>query len=152
MCIWPDLGHDGNSNLTLAEPGRPLPGPLHYPLAFVLFAWHLALIQDDGLRCRGPQGATLHFADLPANLSGFPAHLLIAEATQDVLLLQVATLWTGLNVVLGPGERHKTDRQKEKNEKMKEGQNESSKKVFIMLILLQLFLVQQNGTVKQTSI
>ena len=77
---------------TLAEPGRPLPGPLHYPLVFVLLAWCLALIQHHRLHCWRPQRASFHCFDLLTNPTGLLAHLGVTDAAQDVFLLQVATL------------------------------------------------------------
>lgn len=109
-CIWPDLCQTEAAikhiiSALLAEPGGSLPGSLHDPLVFVLLAWCLALIQDNSLHSRGPQRPTFHFFYLLTNQSGLPAHLSVTEATHDMFLLQVATLWTRLNVVLKEGDR-----------------------------------------------
>lgn len=88
-----------------AEPGRPLPGPFHDPLVFVLLARRLPFIQDDRLQRRRPQRAAFHCLYLLANQSRLLAHLGVTEGAQDVLLLQVATLRTRLNVVLREGEQ-----------------------------------------------
>ena len=98
-----------NNSASLAEPGRPLPGSLHYSLVFVLLAWHLALVQDDGLRSRRPQRTAFTCFNLLANQRSLPAHLSVTEATQDVFLLQVTTLWTRLDVILRERETEDAD-------------------------------------------
>lgn len=108
LCIGPDRcqsegmyhTHSFHISASVAEPGRPLSGPLHNPLVFVLLAWCLALVQDDGLHSRRPQRAAFHCLYLLTNQTSLLAHLSITEATQDMFLLQVATLWTRLNVGL----------------------------------------------------
>lgn len=72
----------------LAEPGRPFPGPLHYPLVFVMLAWCLTLIQDNSFHGRGPQRVgALHGVDLLTNQSSLSTHLAVTETTKHVLLL-----------------------------------------------------------------
>lgn len=88
-----------------AEPARPLPGPLHDPLVSVQLARRLPFIQDDRLLRGRPQRAALHCLYLLANQSRLLGHLGVTEGAQDVLLLQVATLRTRLNVVLRDKER-----------------------------------------------
>lgn len=90
-----------------AEPRWSLPGSLHYPLVFVLIAWRLPLIQYNRLHLWGPQWASFHCFNLLTNQSRLLAHLCVAEATQDMFLLQVATFWTWLDVRLGAGERER---------------------------------------------
>jgi len=87
--------------IPLTEPGGSFPCPLHYSLVFVLVARLLSLIEDNRLGGRSLQWASLHGLDLNADESRFSAHLLVTEPAQDMLLLQVATLQTRLNIVLG---------------------------------------------------
>jgi len=89
---------------SLAEPGGPLPGPLHNPLVLVQRTGGFALVQDHGLHAGGPQRAAFHGFHLLANQTRLLAHLGVAEATHGVFLLQVAALQTRLDVVLR--ERH----------------------------------------------
>lgn len=94
------ITHSLRMSESLAEPGRSLPGSLHNPFVLVLLTRCVTLIDDDCLHCRGPQWAALHGLNLLTNKASLFAHLSITEATQDMFLLQVATLWTWLNVVL----------------------------------------------------
>lgn len=82
------------------EPDRPLSGPLHNPLVCVLLAWHLTLINYNRLNSWRPQWAAFHCLHLLTNQSSLSGHLSITEATQDVFLFEMATLWTRLNVGL----------------------------------------------------
>lgn len=90
-----------------AEPCRPLPCPLNNPLVFVCLAQRLALIEDDCLHCRRSKRSAFHRLNLSTDRRGLLAHLGITEATQNVFLLQMATLWTGLNVGLTERERER---------------------------------------------
>lgn len=93
-----------NISGSIAEPGRPLPGSLHYPLVLVLLAWLLTLIQHDRLHSRGPQRASFSCLNLLTNQTSLLADLCITETAQDMFLLQVATLCTHLNVGLREGD------------------------------------------------
>lgn len=90
----------GLTRALVAEPGGPLPGHLHYPLALVRLARLLIRIHNNGLHTRGPQRTALHRLNLIANPSSLFVHFSITEATQDVFLLEVAALWTWLDVQL----------------------------------------------------
>lgn len=92
--------HSINISASQAEPGRPLPAPLHNPLVLDQLTRRFALIQDDSLHGRGLQRAAFHRFYLLTNQSRLFAHLSVTEATHDVFLLQVATLGTRLDVVL----------------------------------------------------
>lgn len=84
----------------LGEPGRPLPLPLNDPLALILLRGCLPRIQHHSLHSRSLERAPLLLPYLSSDFCCLLAHLLIAIATEDMLLFQVTTFRTKVYIVL----------------------------------------------------
>lgn len=84
----------------LGEPGWPLPVPFNDPLALIFFRWCLPRVQHHSLYRRSLQRASFLFSYLLSDCCSLLTHFLIAIATKDVLLFQVATFWTHVYIIL----------------------------------------------------